>query len=109
MFLSSDQIYVFLACVFLGAASGIPFTFLGTLLKVCEYKALKNVLYLVYFINLAFLYVYMGYILNFPSIRFYMPIGVLVGLFAYVKSFDYILANANKKLYNKIKAKRIKN
>ena len=105
MFVTANQFYVFISCVFLGVFLGLPLSFVKFVNFLVKNKILTNVLYVIYFINLSLAYVYFAHALYFPSFRIYMIIGVLLGLFAYMKSLHFILAKLVEKLYNRISKK----
>ena len=103
MFVTYNQLYVFLACFSFGVFCGVvysPITFFKSLIKI---KAIQILIDVLFFTTVSFFYVLLSYKLKFPSLRFYMVFGVFSGLFSYMKSFHIILANFNKKLYNIIK------
>jgi hypothetical protein len=110
VFVSANQLYIFLACICCGAIIGMffsPYLFLRRFVKI---KLLKIILDILYFVLSSFFYVCYSSKMKFPSIRFFMPFGVLFGLICYMKSFHIILAKILKKLYNLIDYKiRLKN
>lgn len=108
MFVSSNQFYVFIACVAIGSVCGIFF-----LISAALKKTVKNNFFRVFFDIVAFfitsaVYVYAAFALGFPNFRLYMVIGVLCGIYAYMKSFAIIVANIVKKGYNYIVNKKRK-
>jgi len=105
MFLTAKQFYVFIACLGFGG-------FCGLILSAIRYPFFKEEKRLALFITdvisctaLTGAYLYFSFALNFPSLRLYMPCGVVLGIIAYMKSFHIILAKPTEKLYNKIKEK----
>ncbi len=101
MYVSSNQFYVFLACVSFGAVWGGLFSVLSLLktkIKIIYFKALLDVLF---FVLLSGTYGLYSHWAHFPSLRAYMPIGVITGIYLYMKSFHLILAKALKMAYNK--------
>lgn len=106
MFETLSQFCVFVACVGYGAISGIIFSMSSALKYVFNKKALGIVSDALSFFIVGGVYVYYSYALNFPSLRLYMPLGVLLGIYCYMKSFHIILAKICKKAYNILQKKR---
>lgn len=120
MFVAKSQLFVFVACVAIGGLGGVLFTaaaFIKLFIKRARLKILPDI---AAFCVFTLLYVRLSFLLQFPSYRLYMTAGALIGLFLYMKSFNYTLALWTKKLYNIIikkfvalktrrKANRIKN
>ena len=107
MFVSSGQFYVFLACIGLGGLSGVIFS-LFLPLRIVLNSFCRIIVDVISFCIVSVLFVWVSYLLRFPSFRLYMPIGVLIGLFIYAESFNIILAKIIKKLYNIINKKILK-
>lgn len=101
MFSSSGQFFVLLTCVGFGYVGGIIFTMFFAFKKLLNNFFVKIILDLCSFIVLCFLFVLYSNILNFPSFRFYMAIGVFSGLILYIESFHFILAKTCEIVYNK--------
>ncbi len=107
MFVTKNQIYVFIASVAFGAVFGLFFSLLNVanpknnkVLQIvfgCIFGALFGVAFIVY-----------SYYLNFPTLRFYILFGVIAGFFAYFKSFHIILAKIREKIYNIRILKKVK-
>jgi hypothetical protein len=103
-----DQFYIFFACFSIGAVCGIFFSCSCAIKYVFKNKKIKIVGVITDFFAFALtaiFYIYLSYKLNFPNFRFYMPIGVLLGVFAYIKSLHILLAKLLKKHYNIIEEK----
>ncbi len=100
MFVSSGQIYVFLSCVAFGGVSGSVVGFSESIKKICKNKILSVIISVISFIIVGFLYVAYSSRMKFPSLRWYMIVGVLAGIVAYFKSFHIILAKCEKLIYN---------
>ncbi len=100
MFVSSGQIFVFLACIAFGGASGFVFTLFSPLKRIVKKMIFINIIDFISMCLIAFLFLIFGNFFNFPSLRAYMIVGVLIGIFCYFKSFNIILAKARKKIYN---------
>ncbi|MBQ7339997.1 MAG: hypothetical protein IJW43_03995 [Clostridia bacterium] len=108
MFVTANQLYVFLSCLSFGACFGV-FRTLAILIKEKTSKnAIKGVVEITYFILLSFGFVLYSYIVKMPNLRVYMIVGVLLGNFLYVKSFHYILAKSIKRVYNILERRKIK-
>lgn len=108
MFVTANQIYVFLACVSFGGCVGILFSLINGLKFLIKKDLFKIVIDVFAFVIIAVLYVVFSYRTKFPSLRLYMITGVLVGIVIYYKSFHRILAKIVKKAYNIIKSKKVK-
>ena len=106
MFVSKGQIFIFIACIAFGAISGILFSITCCVKKKINNKYLSVVIDITAFFLVSFFYVFYSYKLNFGNIRLYMPTGVLLGIFLYIKSFNYILAKISDKIYNKINKRK---
>ena len=100
MFVSKNQIYVFIACVAFGGIAGVVFSVASILKLPFKNKILLALPDFLSFVFLSFLYLGFSTSLRFPTIRLFMPIGVLVGIYLYFKSFNIILAKWFKKIYN---------
>ena len=99
MFVSSNQIYVFLACVTIGCCCGV-FLSVSHLLKiVIKNKILTALCDIIAFLLISLVYVAWSHHWRFPSFRMYMMVGLFLGLVLYMKSFHIILAKFIKKLY----------
>ena len=100
MFVTSGQFYIFFACISISCLLGVIWS------VVCGIKYFfKNIFVKIFLDILCFvlgliIYEIISYKLGFPSLRFYMILGVFLGLILYLKSFNIILANMAKKLYN---------
>jgi hypothetical protein len=106
MFVSANQIYVFLACVAFGGVVGVFFSVSSLLKSLIKIKWIKVIVEVLVFILVAVLYLLYSYNMHFPNLRLYMIGGVLVGITAYLKSFHIMLAKFLKKAYNIIKRKK---
>lgn len=103
MFVTENQFFIFISCVAFGGVSGVAFTVFD-----CFKFFLKNPIFRIFPDAVAFLavtvgYVFYSYYLRFPDFRIYMPIGVLVGIFLYMKSLRLLLAYLLKTVYNKLR------
>ena len=108
MFVTKNQFYVFIACVAFGAIGGVVFSFFTPLKLSVKSQAIRILLDATAFIVFTGGYVFYSFTLNFPSIRAYNILGVLLGLVLYLKSFGIILAKSVKKLYNILRKKLTK-
>ncbi len=100
MFVAKNQIFVFIACVAIGGIGGVFFTLSACIKVFFKNGALRIIPDIVAFIAFSVFYALVSYNLGFPSFRLYMAAGVFIGLVAYMKSFNNILAIWAKKLYN---------
>ncbi len=103
MFVTSNQIYIFLACVAYGGVSGVIFSILFCVKKIVKNQFLAFTFDFISFIVVAFGYLLYSYSLKFSDFRIYMPIGVFIGILAYLKSFHILVAKYVKKIYNIIR------
>ena len=103
MFVSHGQFYVFIASVSIGCVSGIIFSVVVEFSKLFKNRIVLQIGYGLSLILASISFVYFQYKLSFPSLRFYMIVGVFLGLIVYAKTFNLMLAKALKKLYNIIR------
>ncbi len=108
MFVTSSQIYIFIACVGAGSFIGILFSLSKILKSKINNVMLKSIPDIVAFVIGTVIFILLEYNMNFPNIRLYMFLGVFVGIVAYLKSFHILLAKILKKAYNIIKRKKVK-
>ena len=101
MFVSANQFYVILACLSFGVVWGVVFSFLSLIKRKIKIVYLSVLLDILFFVLLSGSYVLYSHWAGFPSIRAYMPLGVLLGICLYMKSFHLILAKVLKMTYNK--------
>ena len=100
MFVSSGQIFVFLACLSVGGVSGV-FLSLSTALKRLFKRWWVGVILDTFaFFMVTVIYFLASQYFKFPSVRAYMIAGVLLGVWAYMKSFHIILAKSLFLVYN---------
>ena len=102
---SKNQLFYFCLCVLVGFLVGLPYEIIVLLRGIfrCERgknKILGVVLDVVYPIFVAFVCVFMQFILHFPAFRGYMWIGYAVGFIIYLKILRRILAFLQKTCYN---------
>ncbi len=102
-FVSEGQIFVFIACVAIGAVGGVCFSFSDLIKSGLKIKALGVITDTFAFISAFIIFQAAAYFFNFPSLRIYMVVGVFLGIFLYLKSFNIILAKLFKRLYNIIR------
>ena len=108
MFVSSNQIYVFLACLTFGYLSGVVFSVVNCIKFFIKNKWIRALFDFCAFMFVVFTYFAYSFNMNFPNFRIYMALGVFVGIVFYFKSFHIILAKIGKKFYNNIKVKKVK-
>ncbi len=107
MFVTKNQIFVFIVCVSFGAIFGIIFSIFNILVPR-KYKWLQAVCGCFYGVLGGFAFVWLAYVLNFPNLRLYMFLGAILGIYAYFKSFNILVAKIQEKIYNIIKLKKVK-
>ena len=100
MFVTSGQFYVFVACVCFGGCTSILFSISALIKNYISNRLIKILPDVICFLLISVLYVLYSHALNFPDFRVYMIVGVLFGIFTYLKSFHILLAKMVKKLYN---------
>jgi hypothetical protein len=108
MFVTTNQIFVFLACASFGGVIGCLFSVSIFIKEKIKIKWIKILLDVIAFMVSTILYVVYAYKMHFPNLRLYMILGVMVGIISYLKSFHIILAKLLKKAYNIIKSKKAK-
>lgn len=110
MFVTSGQFYVFVACVCFGGCTSILFSISALIKNYIANRLIKIILDVICFLFVGVLYVLYSHALKFPNFRLYMIVGVLLGIFSYLKSFHILLAKMAKKFYNIIdkKLRRVK-
>jgi hypothetical protein len=103
MFVTANQIFIFLVCIYAGLLSGIVYDFLYVLKLAVGGKWMNIILDIVFFIIFALIYIFVSFLFEFPIFRLYMFFATQLGLFMYIKSFHILIANGAKKIYNKLK------
>lgn len=101
MFVSVNQFYYFLECLFLGVLAGIIYEIWFFIKLFFRSKTLKNILDFFFFPVLCLLYLKGSEIFYFPNFRTYMFAGVVLGFILYFLSFHKILAKLSELVYNK--------
>lgn len=110
MFVTKNQIFIFIACVAFGGVSGLLYSISGAIKFFFKNKLLKIIFDALISLPIGVLFVVYAHQLNFPNTRGYMLLGVFTGIYLYFKSFYIILAKCAEKIYNICKQKRkIKN
>lgn len=105
MFVSSNQLYYFCACITFGVFFGVFYSIFKVFFVKLQYKLVVFLDILMYLL-FVILFTIFAYAMKFPSFRIYMPLGVLLGKFLYSISFEIILAKLVKKGYNILKRKK---
>lgn len=103
MFITANQIFIFLVCVYSGLLSGVVYDILYILKFTVGGKRMDIILDIVFFVIFSGIYIFVSFIFEFPVFRLYMFFAAQLGLFMYIKSFHILFANASKKIYNKLK------
>ena len=106
MFVTANQFYVFVACLAFGALVGVVFSFLEFFSSLIGKRWVKIIADFFAFIICFVLFEIYSFNMHFPSFRLYMVLGVFLGIIAYKKSFQIILAKIVKKLYNKFTSRK---
>ncbi len=99
MFVTASQIFVFIACVAFGGASGVILSISQLFKSFTRIWVLKVIFDFIAFLLISTLYILYANFMCFPNFRLYMAVGVLAGIFIYFKSFHILLAKLAKKLY----------
>ena len=105
MFVSSNQLYYFCACITFGVFFGIFYSIFKVFSIKFPYKLFVFLDILIYLL-FVIIFTIFAYAMKFPSFRIYMPFGVLLGKFLYSISFEIILAKLVKKGYNILNRKK---
>ena len=105
MFETIGQLSIFIKCVGIGGICGVFFLFSNGIKAILCNRICNVIFDVVAFILSSVSYIIVSYKLGFSSLRVYMPIGFLLGLYLYFKSFNYLLAKIFKRPYNIIKEK----
>ena len=100
MFISKNQFSIFIACVAFGCCIGIITLFFDFVKRKVNRKILKVIIDVISFIITAIAFSLYSFSMNFPSLRLYMLIGVLGGIYICRKSLYILLAKITKKFYN---------
>lgn len=108
MFVTANQIFIFLVSIYAGLASGVIYDIFFVIKKFCGGRVFDVVLDILFFIVFAAIYIFISFLFEFPAFRFYMFFGAQLGLLMYIKSFHILFANAAKKIYNKLNRERRK-
>ena len=102
MFAAQNQIYVLIVCLSIGVIGGIIYEAVDFLKRFINNRLLKDGLDLLFFIVFSFLAVGLGYLYEFPSLRWFMPAAELAGVLLERKSIHIIVAKFADKVYNKL-------
>ena len=103
MFVSGGQFYVFVACMAYGGIAGVLLSISAGFKRLCRLKPLGVISDILFCALSAAGFIVYSFALKFPALRAYMFAGVLLGALLYFKSFNVIVANIFKKLYNNIR------
>jgi site-specific recombinase len=105
MFVTKNQFSVFVACLAFGCMIGVFLSLLNLIKIKVRQKFVEVIIDVVGFVVVAIIFSQYTFSLGFPSIRVYMIVGVLLGIYIYLKSLYILLAKIAKKFYNIIKKK----
>ena len=100
MFVTLNQLYVFIACVSFGGVVGVLYSPILLLKEKFKKNIFVFILEIFYYLLTTLMFIWYSYLLKFPNLRGYMIAGVLIGILLYVKSFHYMLAKLIKRYYN---------
>ena len=100
MFVSKNQFFIFLACIGIGVVGKILTLILDLTKTKRKHKIIKIIIDVISFVIISLMYQFISYKNNFPSLRAYMSVGVVVGMYLCDKSLNIILAKLIKKIYN---------
>lgn len=106
MFVTANQIFIFLVCIYAGLLSGVIYDIFFFIKKFCGGQIFDIVLDVLFFVIFAVIYIFISFIFEFPVFRLYMFLAAQLGLLMYIKSFHILFANVAKKIYNKFKGVR---
>lgn len=98
-------LWIFFACVLIGAGGGVLYDVLSPLRRLLVGRAPRFLAAFdgIFFVLFAAWFVFTSVLLSFPDFRAYMFFGSMLGFLFYRKSFHRILDFLFKMLYNKIK------
>ena len=108
MFVSSGQLYVFLASFSFGYIFGVVYYAFCFFKAFTKSKIIKTIFDIVFFSLFSVCYLFYSDQKAFPFFRIFAPFSALFGLFCFYKSFEKYLAKFTQKAYNyfvKIKGK----
>lgn len=96
----SQFIYFFYSFIlgFIFSFSFVPFTVLK---QVINLNIIHIIFDVIFFVFLALAFNYCMFIFHFPTIRVFIIVAFLLGVYLYMKTFNIILAKFLKKFYNK--------
>lgn len=106
MFISLNQLYVFICAFSIGSVFGIAYSCICLLKRIIKLNFLRIIADVVFYGAFGIFFVFCSYYFRFPNFRFYMLVGALSGLFVYVKSFHFILAKKSVMIYNNISERK---
>ena len=108
MFVTSNQFYVFVACVAFGGVAGMFFSLSAAVKFFLKNKFLRAVPDVAAFTITFAVYLAYSFYAGFPDFRIYMFAGVAAGIALYMKSFHLLLAKSGKIIYNICERKKEK-
>ena len=106
MFVTKNQFYVFVACIGFGMMCGVLLSFTYFFKHSIKNTFVTWVISFLEWVLISFAFMIYAHYLNFPDLRAYMVISVLLSIVLYFKSFHILLAKFAEKFYN-IKVKNI--
>ena len=100
MFVTKNQIYIFIACISFGILNGIVFGILSLIKKKLKNQVVKFIIDLSAFVVMTLFFILFSYLMHFSDLRLYMACGVFIGIYMYFKTLHILLAKNVKKIYN---------
>ena len=106
MFVTSGQFSCFFGAISFGGVFGVLYSLIKGIKRLIKQEKISIIiggaLEIIYFIFMSVCFVKYRYYYQYPSIRVYMLLGVILGLVAYAKSFHLLLAKLGFLVYNRI-------
>ena len=91
MFVTKNQLLVFIACVAFGGGVGGVYSIFSGIVFFVKQRLLKIILTALISFPIGLLYVFYSHELKFPDFRPYMLLGIFVGIYLYFKIGRYLL------------------
>ena len=100
MFLSLDQPRIFIICILVGIISGAYYEIFSLIIKFIRLKWLVHTVKGLWLVSCLPIYITFSLTCEFPDFRWYMAVGVSIGLYLYKLSFHKVFAIFINKVYN---------
>lgn len=108
MFVSSGQFFIFVRCLVFGFFCGLIYLVPSGVKRTSVGIAFNIFVDVFYLFLCSLIFVLYSYLSYFSNLRAYMFLGFFAGFIIECKTFNILLANAFKKMYNILKKKRRK-